>query len=233
MPAFKCNARYFLVTYAQCGSLDPWAVNDHFASLGGECIIGRENHADGGTHLHAFVDFGRKFRSRRTSIFDVCGFHPNIEASRRSAQGGYDYAIKDGDVVAGGLERPSGDEACGDGGKWSEIVSSPSESEFWANLERLDPKALCTNYGNLRKFADWRYQPEPEVYEHPGGISFELGMVPDLVEWREQSLGHALAGKSCPSRRDRSAPLGHQASSPGGGLRASLVRSRALISYLS
>lgn len=200
MPAFICNARYFLVTYAQCGSLDPWAVNDHFATLGGECIIGREDHADGGTHLHAFVDFGRKFRSRRARIFDVSGFHPNIEASRRSPAGGYDYAIKHGNVVAGGLERPSGDAPEGNGDKWGEIVSSPCESEFWANVERLDPKALCTNFANLRKFADWRYQPEPEVYEHPGGISFELGMVPELVEWREQSLGDGLIGMfSCPS----------------------------------
>ena len=98
-------------------------------------------------------------------------------------------------MVAGGLERPSGDAPDGNGDKWSEIVSSPSESEFWANVERLDPKALCTNFANLRKFADWRYEPEPEIYEHPGGINFELGMVPDLVAWREQSLGDDLIGK--------------------------------------
>uniref|UniRef100_A0AAU6S5B1 Replication-associated protein n=1 Tax=Myotis capaccinii feces associated gemycircularvirus TaxID=3139979 RepID=A0AAU6S5B1_9VIRU len=189
MPTFVCNARYFLVTYAQCGELDPWAVNDHFAQLGAECIIGREDHSDGGNHLHAFVDFGRKFRSRRSNVFDVDGRHPNIEPSKRSPQGGYDYAIKDGNVVAGGLARPSVDGVVSAGDKWSEIVGAEDEQSFWAAVERLDPKALCTQYGNLRKFADWRYKPEPEVYEHPEGLDFELGMVPQLVEWGEQLLG--------------------------------------------
>lgn len=194
MPAFVCNARFFLITYSQCGELDPWAVNDHFASLGAECIIGREIHADEGVHLHAFIDFGRKFRSRRVSIFDVDGHHPNISPSKRSPEGGYDYAIKDGEVVAGGLARPSVDGAVSNGNKWSEIVGSASESEFWEAVERLDPKALCTNYGNLRKFADWRYKPEPEVYEHPAGLNFELGVVPELAAWREFGFGDDSVG---------------------------------------
>jgi len=37
---FSFNARYVLLTYAQCGDLDAWAVNDPLAFLGAECIIG-------------------------------------------------------------------------------------------------------------------------------------------------------------------------------------------------
>lgn len=62
MSSFSFNARYALLTYAQCGDLDPFAVSDHFTELGAECIVAREDHADGGTHLHSFVDFGRKYR---------------------------------------------------------------------------------------------------------------------------------------------------------------------------
>lgn len=196
MTSYRLNCRYVLLTYPQCQTLDEWAVNDHLSSLGAECIIGREDHADGGTHLHAFCDFNRKFRSRRVDIFDVNGFHPNIVPSRGSPERGYDYAIKDGNVVAGGLARPSVNGANASGDKWSEIIRAESEREFWENVERLDPKALCTNFGNLRKFADWRYKAEPEIYEHPEGISFEPGMVSDLVAWREQSLDDHLAGKS-------------------------------------
>lgn len=101
--SFRFQARYALLTYAQCGDLDPWAVNDHLAELGAECIIAREVHADGGTHLHAFVDFGRKFRTQRTDVFDVGDHHPNISPSYGTPEKGFDYAIKDGDVVAGGL----------------------------------------------------------------------------------------------------------------------------------
>lgn len=194
MPTFTYNARYFLVTYAQCGDLDPWAVNDHFASLGAECIVARESHADEGTHLHAFVDFGRKFRSRNARKFDVDGRHANIAPSKGKPEIGYDYAIKDGDVVAGGLARPSVDGAVSNGDKWSEIVGAESEQLFWEAVERLDPKALCTNYGNLRKFADWRYKIEPERYEHPAGLNFELGMVPDLAAWGGFGSGDDTVG---------------------------------------
>lgn len=199
MPSFQVNARYVLLTYAQCGDLDPHAIVNHLATLGCECIIGRENHADGGIHLHVFCDFGRKFRSRRTDVFDVGGRHPNIEASRGHPERGYDYAIKDGDVVAGGLERPSERGATGADDKWGTIVRAQSEQEFWDLLERLDPKALATNFGNLRKFADWKFRPQPVIYEHPDGINFDLGLVPDLVAWRDQYLGgEASGGKSFP-----------------------------------
>lgn len=184
----RFNCRYVLLTYAQCGTLDEWAVVNHLSSLGAECIIGREDHADGGTHLHAFCDFGRKFRSRRMDIFDVDGYHPNISPSRGRPGEGYDYAIKDGNVVAGGLTRPGSSGTTTNGDKWSEIIRAESEHEFWENVERLDPKALCTNFGNLKKFADWRFKPEPEEYNHPEGINFIDGMVSELVSWREQSL---------------------------------------------
>lgn len=199
MPSFAFNSRYVLLTYAQCGDLDAWAVNDHLASFGAECIIGREHHADEGTHLHAFVDFGRKFRSRRVGIFDVHGYHPNISPSKGRPESGYDYAIKDGEVVAGGLARPSVDGAVQNGDKWSEIVSQPSAESFWEAVERLDPKALCTNFGNLQRFAEWRYKPEPEVYRHPEGITFDPGLVQELVGWREQHLDNHL-GMSCTLR---------------------------------
>lgn len=53
--SFYFNAKYGLFTYAQCGDLDPFDVVCLFSELGAECIIGREEHQDGGTHLHAFA----------------------------------------------------------------------------------------------------------------------------------------------------------------------------------
>ncbi|UJO02125.1 Rep [Molossus molossus associated gemykibivirus 5] len=98
--------RYALLTYAQCGDLDPWAIVHLFTGLRAECIVGREAHQDEGIHLHVFVDFGRVFRSRRTDAFDVEGRHPNVQHVNRTPWVAYDYAIKEGDVVAGGAERP-------------------------------------------------------------------------------------------------------------------------------
>lgn len=194
------NARYALITYAQCGELDPWAVSDHFSEMGAECIIGRELHGDGGTHLHVFVDFGRKYYSRRTDVFDVRGCHPNIEVSRGTPEKGFDYACKDGDVVAGGLERPiprsPGDVSTR--AKWTEIASARDRDEFWSLVFDLDPQRGCCSWTNLSKFADWKFAPEPPRYDTPRGLEFHTGRFDGLNDWVQQSgmgSGQSRVGK--------------------------------------
>lgn len=188
MPNFAVNARYALLTYAQCGNLDPFTIVAHIGSLRGECIVGREIHADGGTHLHVFCDFGRKFQSRRTDIFDVGGHHPNISQSKGNPGAGFDYAIKDGDVVAGGLERPSGNTASGVADKWAEIIDAPDEQTFWERVAQLDPKALCTQFPSLQKYVGWKYATKHEEYRSPTGLEFGGGAFPQLDAWRETEL---------------------------------------------
>ena len=124
MPSFDLHAKYALLTYAQSGDLSAQSVCDHLGTLGAECIVAREAHADGGFHLHAFVDFGRKRRFRDPRKFDVLGVHPNISPSRGTPWDGYDYAIKDGCVEAGGLGRPSehSNTVGGESSKWDKIV---------------------------------------------------------------------------------------------------------------
>lgn len=195
--AFHVCARYVLLTYAQCGALDPWSVSDYLSTLGAECIVARENHVAGGTHLHAFVDFGKRFRSRRVDIFDVDGCHPNIVPSKGRPWGGWDYATKDGEIVAGGLARPSEHDPAGNVSTWGTIIGAESESEFWQLVEELAPKELCTQYGQLRKFADWRFAQEPERYVSPAGINFELGVVPELAAWRGFRTSDGLVGGKC------------------------------------
>lgn len=154
---FHVNSRYVLLTYAQCGDLDPWRVMERISEIPGECIVGREVHEDGGLHLHVFCDFGSKFRSRRTDVFDVDGCHPNIAPSRGTPEKGYDYAIKDGDVVCGGLGRPEPKSGTGHGkahATWTEITNATSRGEFWELLHCLDPKAAACSFTQLSKYAD-------------------------------------------------------------------------------
>lgn len=198
---FLANARYFLLTYSQCDDLDGFRVNDHFAELGAECIVAREHHEAGGFHLHVFVDFGRKFRSRKTDVFDVGGFHPNIQPTRSTPRSGYDYATKDGEIVAGGLERPQ------EGGirdrtahsKWAEIASAGSREEFWSLCQELDPKALVTSFPSLQKYADWAFRDIPTPYTTPPGITFDVSGATGCDDWLQQScigLGDTRVGAS-------------------------------------
>ncbi|QCW23670.1 MAG: replication-associated protein [Genomoviridae sp.] len=130
--------RYALFTYSQCGDLEPEAVGLMLSDLGAECIIGREDHADGGIHLHAFAEFQPRLRKRGHVWADVKGFHPNIQPVTKTPWMTYDYAIKDGDVVWGGLERPpmtkKATHEAKEGSKaeaWLDLVNAESSEIFW------------------------------------------------------------------------------------------------------
>lgn len=192
MPAFSFHARYGLFTYAQCGSLDPIDVCNHFASLGAECIVARENHADGGTHLHVFADFERKRRFRRTDTFDCQSHHPNIIPSRGNPGGGYDYATKDGEIVAGGLERPSdgpdGSNVLRQGTVMAELVAIEDSDTFWQRVQELAPGLLLRNFPSLNSYASWRFRPRVQEYSTPEGLRFEGDTLRELDEWRDEHL---------------------------------------------
>lgn len=185
--SFDFYARYGLFTYAQSNGLDPWQVSDHFTELGAECIIGEEAHADGGTHLHVFADWGRRKRFRRANIFDVDNHHPNIVASRGTPSAGFDYATKDGNIVAGGLGRPneSGDAILRKDAIWHTIMDASSREQFFELVRELAPADLAKCYPSLCKYADFRYAPPELVYGGPTREDprFEISQYPDLVEW--------------------------------------------------
>lgn len=193
------GCKYALVTYAQCGDLNPWDIVDLFATHRAECIVGRELHADGGVHLHAFIDFGRQFSSRKTDVFDVGGCHPNIVKSYGTPEKGYDYAIKDGDVVAGGLERPvSGQSGSGSGTTrviWTTITMAEDAEEFWRLCHELAPEHVCRSFNSLTKYAEWRYRPVDEPYATPDGVWIDASTVNGINEWLAQArLGSGPLG---------------------------------------
>lgn len=185
---FRFQAKYGLLTYAQCGDLDPFAVVDHLGSLGAECIVGREEHAAGGIHLHAFFMFEQKFESRNVRVFDVGGCHPNVVRGYGTPEKGWDYATKDGDVVGGGLARPVPDEVSEAGSKWATIVLQPTREDFFAAVARLDPRSLCVNFNSLRAYADWKYRESRDAYATPGGIFFHTEEFPVLGRWVRENL---------------------------------------------
>jgi len=194
--SFRFSAKYGLLTYAQCGNLDPFKIVTLLSQLGAECIVGRETHEDGGIHLHAFFEFEKRPNLRNPRIFDIDGLHPNVQPSRGTPEKGYDYAIKDGDVVAGGLERPGGIQSDRKPSVWSEIIIAETRDEFFTRVAELDPRALACNFSNICKYADWKYRPEPVAYTHPEGLSFEQESTQELREWAEENIGRTVSGKS-------------------------------------
>jgi len=197
MPSFDLHCRYALLTYAQCGDLSPDLVGNKLVNAGFQCVIGRENHQDGGIHLHVFVDFGRKRRFRRPDVFDVEGRHPNIEPSKGTPEKGYDYAIKDGDIVFDGLERPGRNGDSGNVAKWAAITGAVDKQSFWDLVHELDPKSAACNFPALQKYCDWKYAVDPPEYESPAGVTFVGGEFDGRDDWLSQSgigVGEPLIG---------------------------------------
>nr|UBQ66296.1 Rep protein [finch CRESS-DNA virus] len=194
--SFRCQSRYVLLTYAQCGDLDPHAIVTLLSGMGAECIIGREEHADEGIHLHAFVDFGKRPDIRDQRFADVEGRHPNVQPISRTPAKGWDYAVKDGDVVAGGLERPNGDPFSKAGCVWTKLVMATSVTEFWELVRELAPRALLTNFTSLRAYAEWNFRPDRVAYSTPSNVSFDLSGVPELDEWVHTNLFGDRVGKT-------------------------------------
>jgi len=184
---FRFQAKYGLLTYAQCGDLDPWRVVEHLGGLGAECIVARELHRDGGHHLHAFFMFGDKYRSSNPRVFDVDNHHPNVSRGYSNPSDGYDYAIKDGEVVAGGLERPD-EHHVQKHSHWAQIVEAESEDEFWALVRSLDPRALCISFTSLRAYAQHRYAIARTPYRSPDGVRFDTSQYPELGKWYEDNI---------------------------------------------
>ena len=175
---------------------------DHISTLGGECIVAREDHADGGTHLHVFCDFGRKFRSRKADVFDVDDHHPNIMPSRGTPEKGYDYAIKDGDVICGGLGRPTTSRTGNStaNSKWAEITSATDREQFWELVHRLDPKSAACAFTQLSKYCDWKFAVHAPEYTSPAGVEFTDGGLDGRSDWLQQSGlggGQPHIGMSC------------------------------------
>ena len=195
---FRLQTRYVLLTYSQCGDLDPQLVCSHLAEIPAECLIGRENHADGGIHLHAFVDFGRRLNIRDQRLFDVDGRHPNITPCGRTPQKMLDYAIKDGDVVAGGLDPIiGGEDVPGDGTVWHQIANAETVDRFWELVRELAPRALLCNHQSLRAYAEWHYRPAAVEYSHPPELRVVSDHVPELEYWVRDNLSGSGKSYTC------------------------------------
>lgn len=77
---FRYSARKAFLTYPQC----PISPKELYENLNTQfpikyAIICQEEHEDGNKHLHAAIKWQAKLHKRAETIFDVLGYHPNIQ----------------------------------------------------------------------------------------------------------------------------------------------------------
>jgi len=208
MPSFLLkDAKYVLLTYPQVSEEAdqalPGLFTDFFHTIPAEFTAARERHADGGIHFHVFVDFGgRRFSTRSQRYFDLGGCHPNIQRVGRTPDLVWDYTTKDGDIVAGSAERPASpaDQSARDreqqgeqsASAWARIVCAETREEFFDLIRAEQPRALVCSYLSIARYADYRYNPVPESYQHPEDYEFRLDSYPVLLDWVDESLRGGL-----------------------------------------
>jgi len=191
MPRWDFHARYALLTYSQCPIPKETAIADIWGKPTREpnyVIVGHELHQDGGDHLHVFIDFGRKFRSRNERFFDLedeegTVFHPNWQSSY-SVQGSLDYVRKEGDTVERGTA-PSSGEARGLSKRdslWADLLAEATDPEQFLQLVRQRaPYDFATKYDQLTKMARTVF-PRKWVYETPY-TSDDFSIPDEIQNW--------------------------------------------------
>lgn len=82
---FRLDAKHIGLTYPQC-DLTRQLVLDAIRSAVGDnycgAIIALERHADGNPHIHAYLRLHKPRRFTVPTVFDIDGFHPNIQGLR-------------------------------------------------------------------------------------------------------------------------------------------------------
>jgi len=198
--AFRFKGRYCVLTYSQVPpTFNPGDISELLRRDRASFIVCREPHRDGGTHYHVFVDYKRVRDLNGARRWDVQGVHPNLLRVRRTPWRAYAYVTKHQDVVRDTFtdrDRPTpptrGANADGVGKRrWEAITNAPDKDSFFAKCAEMDPRALVTAFGNVSRYADWKYPDLRGSYDSPGGIAFDLGGYPELKEyfrtWLNQS----------------------------------------------
>jgi len=199
MPGFRFNAKNVFLTYAQVG--DAFSQQDLFEHLLALrdiqpiCLrVGREHHADGGTHYHAYGKWSVKFNTVDPRFFDFHDIHPNIQSARNESQV-WAYCGKDGDVVDFGIP-PKCKRTYGD-----IIKEATTEAEFFEQCASTFPRDFVLNHERLEYFARKKFKRENPPYVDPYNGQFNI---PDILDqWVANNLQADNIGISYP----RSAPL--------------------------
>lgn len=93
---FKFDAHRAFLTYPQ-SNFDAARLHEFLDGLAGVlwARIANESHESGEPHVHAVLQFGRRFQSRNCRVFDFEGRHPNVQPVR-DVRRALDYVTKEG-----------------------------------------------------------------------------------------------------------------------------------------
>lgn len=170
---FRYNARYIFLTYPQC----TLTTGEVFLLLSDineieAYTIAQENHAEGGTHIHAVLKFKRKFSTRSERYWDLEAFHPNIVVPR-NIDAARTYVKKDGVFMEDGWTEAKL--------SYGELLNqSTTSEEFLSGVRRCYARDYVLQYEKVVICAEAHFKKKEQLYQP----AFEEFLLPDtLTDW--------------------------------------------------
>lgn len=101
---FKIEAKHLFLTYPQCNLTKETVREELEKKLGNiQHVIAREQHEDGGFHLHCYVMLEKKRKITKPDFLDILGFHGNYQVAINPGSV-KKYVMKDGDFITNIVE---------------------------------------------------------------------------------------------------------------------------------
>lgn len=131
MDSFRVRGKRFLLTWAQCDA-SHYAVQQLFVAHRSPklLIVGRERHANGDPHIHAYVEYEKSLDVKYTGFWDIDERRPNIKPKRtkREYATAKDYVKKEGDYEVFGEDTEEEEQAR------PKLVQRAQEEASWATF---------------------------------------------------------------------------------------------------
>lgn len=192
---FRLRTQRVILTYSQISDrFDKDALGPFLLSLeeDSDCIrVAHEHHRDGGSHMHAYVDWGRVRYTTNPLEFDFGGTHPNIKSIRATPWRVYEYVGKEGEILFehGDPPLPGGKSKSDRDDKWRTCIEAPTKAEFFDKCKETCPRDLVIAFNSISAFADWHYRDPGEQYDAPD-IILEGEEVPGILRWAMENLDY-------------------------------------------
>lgn len=147
--SFQLNAKNIALTYPRC-DIHPQAMFDWLKdNFSPEAVcVAQETHKDGGFHLHAYLRFEKALYTRNQKLFDVDGFHPNVQGCRE-VKNWVTYIKKQGNIITtDNIDFKDG---------WEELLMAPNKTEFISAIRKNRPRDYILNRQRIEYHAQKEY----------------------------------------------------------------------------
>lgn len=191
---FQLKAKHLLLTYSQAATIETTESLLEFLKSklpGVSWRIGRESHADGGIHYHAFGC--RKtppIRINSWSFLDFNGIHPNILKVGRTPHHAFRYAGKDGEFIDDAAEgEPFPEEADeADKPQYSTALDCATGEEFLTYVQTHFARDFVLNYDKLQDIARRHWAPIQPTYVPRFGLETFTNVPQIMKDWVEHEM---------------------------------------------